>query len=145
MTTERVIEAAAADGAAMTLAELRAFLAEIGDEDAGIMASTGHRGYVSRMTAVIPPRSETTGTVLPGDPLRDAAALLEATERGDLAASFILFASLDNGGAWGIAMFLAGECMTLARELYGDDADQWVARLRQGAAAADADLGPQEG
>jgi uncharacterized phage-associated protein len=141
---ERVVKAEAVDGDAMSASELRAFLADVGgdvpDEDVRIRAQVGHLGDIRGMTALIPPPPDTAGTELPGDALRDIAALLEASERGDLVADFTVFSSTGTDH-WTMASLLARECLRLAHAVYGDDLSSWIARFRKAGNAIDADLG----
>jgi hypothetical protein len=122
-TPERIVQAAAADAYAMTASELGAFLADVGNEvpdhAVGIRARTSHLGDIASITAQIPPAPGTAARELPGDALRDVAALLEAIEQEDLSANFTLFTETRSSSHWQMASLLAGECLKLAHKVYG--------------------------
>jgi hypothetical protein len=142
-TPDRIIRAGAADGYAMTASELRAFLADVGDEvpdDAmSIRARVSHLGDIASITAQIPPAPGTAGRELPGDALRDVAALLEATDRDDLGANFTLFSETRASSHWEMASLLAEECLQLAHKVYGDDVSVWIGRFREAGFGIDGD------
>lgn len=134
-------EAAAANGAAMTVPELRAFLDRVGAEapcdDVGVAVLADRLGNIERAVAFSPARPAGGSAELPGDTMRDAAALLQALDSGDLGAQAALYAVTADG--WPLARFLASQCLRLARVVYDGDLADWLGTLRADGNAADAD------
>lgn len=143
-----VAEAAAADGKAMTFAELRAFMdqaaASVPDGNIRIRATVTTRGDIDKVIALAPPPDHRSGAELPGDVPRDAVALLEAAHREDVPAAITLFASATAQHSWAVASFLARECLRLARAVYGDDLSGYFAWFRNWGNAFDAAAGEPE-
>lgn len=71
---------------------------------------------------------------LPGDTYRDAAALLEAVDRGDEIARAAIMGEASHRP---LALLLAGECVKLARQAHNGDITPWIARIRQAGEAMD--------
>jgi hypothetical protein len=124
----------------MTVPELRAFLervaAEAPGDDVGVRVLADRRGNIERAVAFSPARPPGGSAELPGDTMRDAAALLQALDSGDLAAQAALYAS---AAGWPLASCLARVALHLAREVYDGDLAGWLGALRAAGNAADAD------
>ncbi len=133
-------DAAAGNGAAMTVPELRAFLervaAEAPGDDVAVRVLADRRGNIGRAVAFSPAPPAGASAEFPGDTMRDAAALLQAIDSGDLSAQAALYAT---AGGWPLTSLLARESLRLAREVYDGDLAGWLGALRAAGNAADAD------
>jgi hypothetical protein len=139
---DRQVQALAADATSLTISELRRFLAEVGDvpdDAAGIRVVTSARGGIESISAFFPRPDDSAGAELPGDVLRDLAAVLQSQASGDHLGAITVFSNSDMDTRWALVMLLAEECLALARKVHGGDLAPWIARFRKAANAIDAD------
>jgi hypothetical protein len=127
------IDAGAADGCAVTAAELQGFLNRVSAKAPGhvrIRALTNPHGDILRIGASYPCPDDSAYARLPADVYHDAAALLSALELDDPAASFLVFTRASGASLWQLTTLLGRVCLRLAHQIFGADISNWLAALR---------------